>query len=120
MLLFTSEEKVAIMRLAMTMAGVDNDADKRETALCLLLSANLGMDESELDFAEALDFAPATYIVSRMTIEEKTFVCSFIAKLITADGKTHPAELKLWNLMSSMCDFPLSFEEALSKFSNYA
>ena len=107
------------MRLAMEMVGIDNDVDKRETALCLLISANLGIDESELDLADTLDFASATYIVSRMTKEEKTFVCSFIAKIVTADGNRHPIELKLWNLMTSMCDFPLSFEDALSKFADY-
>ncbi len=119
MLFFTREEKAAIMRLAMEMVGIDNDVDKRETALCLLISANLCMDEYELDLAETLDFAPSTHIVSNMTKEEKTFVCSFIAKIVAADGNRHPAELKLWNLISSMCGFHLSLDDALCKFADY-
>ncbi|MBQ3071252.1 MAG: hypothetical protein IJD12_06160 [Tidjanibacter sp.] len=119
MLFFTSEEKAAIMRLAMAMVSIDGEIAKKETALCVLVSTNLEMDDSELELSEALDFAQATYIVSNMTKDEKTFVCSFIAKIITTDGVRHPAELKLWNLMSAMCNFHLSLDDAVSKFFDY-
>lgn len=116
---FTDEEKIAIMRIAFAMASVDENVDKRETALILMLSTQLNMKESDLDLAEKLSIPEAGMTIFGMTEEEKCFVCSFLAKIITIDGEIHPSELRLWTILSGFCDFPISLPEAIDKFAEY-
>lgn len=119
-MIFTSKEKAAIVHVATTMQLIDNDMDDKETLLNTMVFIKIGVDGSDINLSKKTSTLEAIITIANMTKDEKTFVCSFLAALIAIDGKIEKEEVKFWQLISKLCNFPtMSLQDAIKKFSEY-
>ena len=59
---------------------------------------------------------PATMLATLAALDDnqKKFVCGFLATIMVSDGDVDDAEVKLWQLTSSLAGFPtMSMAEAV-------
>jgi hypothetical protein len=54
-----------------------------------------------------------------MNAEEKRYVTAFLGTLICVDGDIQDSEMKLWSLVSALCDLPtMNIMEAVNIMAN--
>jgi uncharacterized tellurite resistance protein B-like protein len=120
---FSRNEMVAIMKLALDMAAADGKMDEKETKLIALHSASFGLNETNFEsiFTEAISIKSglAMSVVSNMSSSQKRYVTAYLGSMIAVDGDIDDAEMKLWSLISALCDLPtMSVREALEIMAN--
>lgn len=122
-MVFTNEELSAILRLAHAMANADGKITKEETGMIFLELHRFGVDQAKAkllaEIGDKMSYAEACQIVSRMTTQEKRYVTAYLGTLICADGDINDSELKLWSLITALCDLPqMSIGEAIQIMAN--
>lgn len=115
---FTNEELSAIYRLAQAMAQADGKVAKEEIAIIILELQRFGVDQNKakiiIEMSEKMSYSEACQIVSRMIPSEKRYVTAYLGALICADGNIDDSEMKLWSLITAICDLPeMNIFEAL-------
>lgn len=76
-------------------ADLESFCDSREE-FNKMLEAGLAMDGNE-----------AIRIVKNMGRDEKEYACAYLACLLYADRDVDDEEMKLWNLVTELCDLPI-------------
>ena len=114
---FNKVDFAAILKLAFAMAAADNVIEKNEQAVIALEMMRFGVPESDIEplieVANAMQPTDALTAVSNMGYEQKKYVAAFLGFLMTVDGKIDDAELKLWTLISTLCNLPtMTVEQA--------
>lgn len=122
-MIFTNQELGAIFRLAHVMALADGKITNEETTIiaCELARFNVDPNKAKLiaEMGDKMNYGECCQIISRMTAEEKKYVTALLGTLICADGNIDESELKLWALITALCDLPeMNIVEALSIMSN--
>ena len=122
-MIFTNQELAAILRLAHAIADADGKVSKEETQMIVLEMTRFGVDQSKgrviTDIGAKMPYGECCQIVSNRTAEEKKYVTAFLGTLICADGNIDDSEMKLWSLISAMCDLPtMNIFEAIKIMSN--
>ena len=116
---FTVEQKVAITKMAMAMAEADGKVETREGVLIALQTSSWKLVESVFDAAGALSADAAMSILSSMTLEQKKYVCGYLACISIVDGSCSEKESVLWKLVCTLANFPLmKFGDALEFYKN--
>lgn len=107
---FNKLELTAIVNLAMAVAKADGKVTNEETATVALELAAFGVsiDDAKSIIASAINISnkDAITIISLMDIKQKKYVAAFLAVIIMADGAIEDSEVKLWSLISLLCDLP--------------
>lgn len=117
-MIFTNQELAAILKMATAIAAADGNVSTEEQTMMALELLRFGVSEekTKIIINETMKLSPAEacIIISKMTNEEKKYVTAYLGKMICADGKIEDSELKLWTLISKICNLPtMSIEEAL-------
>ena len=120
---FKKVEFAAIVKLAIAMAAADGVFAENEKKAIALELARFGITESDMKslFSMAQCMTPAENIntVSGMSSEQKKYVAAFLGTLMMIDGDIADAEMKLWQLTSSLCGLPtMSVADALEYMAN--
>lgn len=103
---FTSNEKLAIIRVADMMIRADGKSEPIELLGCAAVLQKINITPTECDKANSFSGMDALWSIYRMDNEKKKFVCAFLGYLMTIDGDVDHTELALWNLISSLCELP--------------
>lgn len=120
---FSRIEMVSIMKLAMQMAAADGQLADEELAAISAHAASFGIGEDDLKqiLTEAASIKPALAlsVVANMTSSQKRYVTAYLGAIIAVDGDIDDSEMKLWSLISALCDLPtMSVGEALEIMAN--
>lgn len=105
------------------MANADGKVTKEETQMIVLEMTRFGVDQNKGriigEIGEKMTYGECCQVVSNMTPEEKRYVTAFLGTLICADGDIDDSEMKLWSLISAMCDLPtMNILEAIQVMAN--
>ena len=113
-MIFTNQELGAILKVATIIAGVDgNVAEEEKVLMAVELMRFIGKEAANLNLTEAC------VIISKMTNDEKKYVTAYFGTMICADGNIEESELKVWSLISSICNLPkMSIDEAIEIITN--
>lgn len=123
---FTQNEMVAILKLAKLMAVADGRLTNDERATIFADLGSFGVAFNSLQstmlekLADEMDPAAAIAVVANMTIEEKKYVCGYMAAVMVADGDIDTKEQALWTLVSALASFPtMNIAEAVTFWRNH-
>lgn len=107
---FTNQELAAILRLAHAMAKADGKITNEETQIIAFELSRFGVDHNKAriiaEIGDKISYGEACQIISNMTAEEKKYVTAYLGTLICADGNIDDSEMKLWSLISAICELP--------------
>lgn len=122
-MIFTNQELGAIFRLGHAMAIADGKITDEETKMIVLEMCRFGVDVEKgkliAKIGDEMSYGECCKIISNMTAEEKKYVTAFLGTLICADGNVDDSEMKLWSLISALCDLPtMTIMDALQIMSN--
>ena len=107
---FSILELSAVLKVGFSMAKADCKLYKEELKVLAVGMAEFGVDDKKFQLLTTLADAmtPSTMLatLAALTESQKKFVCGFLATIMISDGDIDDAEVKLWQLTSSLCDFP--------------
>lgn len=106
----------AIFKMGLAVANSDGNVANEELAAIALHLAEFGVTDCEpvARAASEMDAAESIRVISNMTTEQKKYVCGFLAAVVVADGKIQESEVKVWQLVSTLCKLPtMSMADAL-------
>ena len=114
---FSGIEMVSIMKLAMQMAAADGKLADEELATISSHAMSFGIEEEDLKqiLTDAASVKPevALSVVANMTPSQKRYVTAYLGTIVAVDGDIDDSEIKLWSLISALCDLPtMSIREA--------
>ncbi len=120
---FSRIEMVSIMKLAVLMASADGRFADEEKTMIALHAASFGVEpqdfKSILEEAKSLKPEMALAMVANMTSSQKRHVTAYLGTIIAADGDIDDSEMKLWGLISALCDLPtMSIKDAIEIMAN--
>ncbi len=120
---FSRIEMVSIMKLAMQMAAADGKLAKEEIDMLLLHAVSFGVEPQDLKLilneSKSLKPEMALAMVANMTSSQKRYVTAYLGTIIAADRDIDDSEMKLWTLISTLCDLPtMSIREAMEIMAN--
>lgn len=109
----------AIIKLAKLMALADGRPDKKELQIMSTELMRFGVPAEQLEgllqAGDELDPTQALGVISSLDTERKRYVSSYLGALMAIDGDIHDDELKLWQLISTICGLPtMSVGDAIS------
>ena len=122
-MIFTNQELAAILRLAHAMANADGKVTNEESQIIAIELSRFGVDARRAmqiaEIGDKMSNAEACQIVSKMTNEEKRYVAAYLGTLVVADRNIEDSEMKLWSLISALCDLPtMNIIEAVQIMAN--
>ena len=122
-MIFTNQELAAILRLAHAMANADGKVTNEETQMIVIEMTRFGVDQNKgriiAEIGGNMPLSECCQVVSNMTAEEKKYVTAFLGTLVCIDGNIDDSEMKLWSLISAMCDLPtMNIPEAIQIMAN--
>lgn len=122
-MVFTNQELAAILRLAHAMANADGKVTSEETMVIVNEMSRFGVDQNKGriigEMGVNMSYAECCQVVSNMTAEEKRYVTAFLGTLICVDKDINDSEMKLWSLVSALCDLPtMNIMEAVQIMAN--
>jgi uncharacterized tellurite resistance protein B-like protein len=122
---FTKEQMVAIVKMAKLMAAADGSISKKEVEAIFVILLQFGIVKDTLEsvviekLADGMDASEAINLLSKMTNDQKRYVCGYLALIMIGDGDVDPKELALWSLVSTMAKFPeMTMKEAIDFIKN--
>ena len=120
----SKKELTAMVGMAIAMAGADGKVEENEVMAIVADLAGFGKDEDEItdivDDAKEMDATEALGVVAKLGDEEKEYVTAFLAVVMAADGDIDDEELKLWRLITNVCNLPaMSVKEGVELWKQY-
>jgi uncharacterized membrane protein YebE (DUF533 family) len=105
------------------MANSDGKVSSEETMVIVNEMSRFGVDQNKgriiAELGSNMSHAECCRIVSNMNAEEKRYVTAFLGTLICVDGDIQDSEMKLWSLVSALCDLPtMNIMEAVNIMAN--
>ena len=120
----SKKELTAMVAMAVAMAGADGKVEENEVMAIVADLSGFGKDGDEIaeivDDARNMDATDALSIVAKLGDEEKEYVTAFLAVVMAADGDIDDEELKLWRLITNVCNLPaMSVKEGVELWKQY-
>lgn len=115
---FSRIEMVSIMKLAMQMAAADGKLADEELAAISAHAKSFGVGTEDLKQilkeAATVKSELALAVVANMTSSQKRYVTAYLGTIVAVDGDIDDSEIKLWSLISALCDLPtMNIREAI-------
>lgn len=106
-LYFTTEEKKAVLSLAIAMECIDGVTRYSESCAIVEEALKMGLDPITT-FEDCSSIKPNDAIgcVSQMSFEKKKYVSSLLYKVMVIDGQIHPSETSLLFVISEKAGLP--------------
>lgn len=120
---FNGLEMAAVIKAANSMIAADGRVDKSETECLSRELINFGVTPDQLPNLLQLSnvMEPTTMLstLAAMNNNQKKYVSGFLATIMISDGDIDDAEMKLWQLTSTLMGCPtMSLKEALEYWAN--
>ena len=109
---FSSKEMAAILKNAKLMALADGVITSDEENVIKRDLASFGIKIDSLESvaiehrADNMDGDEVISTLSNMTIDQKKYVCGYLAAIMVADGEVDEKEKELWSIVSILAGFP--------------
>lgn len=102
----------------MQMAAADGKLADEELAAISAHALSFGVEKEDLKeiLKEAATVKPelALAVVANMTASQKRYVTAYLGTIVAVDGDIDDSEIKLWSLISALCDLPtMNIREAI-------
>ena len=115
----TGLQITALLRMGLTMAFADGEFQEEEKVILCIELMKFGVQpdaaKNFMETAVTMDNDVAVGILKNMTTEQKKYATAYLAIIMAADGKIHPDEMKVWQVVSTICNFPtMRLNEALN------
>ena len=116
---FNGKQLAALVKMGVTMAAVDGKiADEEQNAMVLEL-LNFGVKQDQVQAllisAQTMKADEAIGILSSMDNEQKKYATGYLAVIMVSDGNIEDEEVKMWQLICTICSFPtMNVYEALN------
>lgn len=122
-MIYNGKELAALIKLGIAMAQSDGHIDQIEELAIASELNNFGVDKEDapslLATAATMQFTDALGTIAMMNIEQKRYACGHLAAIMAADGIIADTEVKLWQLVCTLADFPtMNIREALIFWKN--
>lgn len=107
---FSKIEKISILNLAVTMAYIDGKMTESEQNALFIPTKTFG--DTEADFkalmveAQKIKATNSVAVVAQMNDEKKMYAAAYLGTIVAADDHVDNAELKLWKLITNICELP--------------
>lgn len=92
------------------MVLADGKIDEEEKRALVIESLRIGVSPENAakieNTATSLEPSEACNIISKMTAEEKKYVAALLGSLMIVDGNIDDTEMRLWQLVSTICNLP--------------
>lgn len=107
---FSGKELSALVKMGVAMAAADGKLADEEKAAIALGMAEFGLDEeavkAHLALAKSMTHVQALSILTAMDTSQQKFATGFLATVMVSDGDIDDSEVKLWQLVCTLCGFP--------------
>ena len=107
---FNRLQLAAAVKAGKAMAAADGRIDPEELKVIAIGLQEFGIvgDETKLILSLADAMEPATMLatLAAMNDDQKKFVCGYLSTIMICDGDIDDAEMKLWQLTSTLAGFP--------------
>lgn len=107
---FSGKELSALVKMGVAMAAADGKLADEEKAAIVLGMAEFGLDEeavkAHLALAKSMTPVQALSILTAMDTSQQKFATGFLATVMVSDGDIDDSEVKLWQLVCTLCGFP--------------
>lgn len=118
-MIFNRTELTAILKAGHCIVSADGVTRPKELAIIFLEINNFNVSEDDyldlLHLADSMDAGTMITILSRLSEDEKKYVCGFLAAIMMSDGDIDESEIKLWQFISMLCSFPgISIGDAIN------
>lgn len=121
---FTKLQMSAIVKMAKSMVMADGVVNEKETELMSKELLRFGVPISEvpsiMKMGDNMQASDAVTIISAMDSQQKKYVTAYLGVMIAIDGDIDDSEMKLWTLISVLCNLPtMTIKEAASFLANF-
>lgn len=121
---FTKLQMSAIVKMAKSMVMADGVVNEKETELMSKELLRFGVPFSEvpsiMKMGDNMQASDAVTIISAMDSQQKKYVTAYLGVMIAIDGDIDDSEMKLWTLISVLCNLPtMTIKEAASFLANF-
>ncbi|MBQ0090765.1 MAG: hypothetical protein KBT27_15675 [Prevotellaceae bacterium] len=115
---FSGKQLAAILKAGFAMVKADGIENKEELQILFneLRKFNVPINQvtSLLDITNEMSASEMFSILSGMDQNKQKYVCGYLAAIMMSDEDIDDSEMKLWQLISGLCDFPtMNIQEAL-------
>lgn len=116
---FSGKEMTAVLKAAKLIAVADGKVAEEERNAIFADLKSFGFAPNSLEstvlegLADNMEFAEAIVILANMNVEQKKYVCGYMAAVMISDGQIDEKEMAIWRLVSLLTKFPtMTIEEA--------
>ncbi|MBR5041601.1 MAG: tellurite resistance protein TerB [Bacteroidales bacterium] len=115
---FSGKELAAVIKMAFSMASADGKFADAEKEIITFGMAEFGLDKEEIlacvTVAQKMETAEAISVLSSMDEEQQKYATGYLAAVMASDGDIDESEVKMWQLICTLADFPtMSVGDAL-------
>ena len=120
---FNGIQMSAVIKAANAMIAADGRIDEAETQLLSRELINFGVQPGQLpqllELSQVMEPTTMLATLASMNDSQKKYVSGFLATIMVSDGDIDDAEMKLWQLTSTLMGCPtMSLQEALEYWAN--
>jgi uncharacterized tellurite resistance protein B-like protein len=117
------KQLAALVKMAFSMAAVDGKFADEEKAAITFGMAEFGLSKELIlgcvAVAKDMEVSEAFSILSSMNTSQKKYATGFLATVMAADGDIADDEIKMWQLICTLAQFPtMTVAEALNFWKN--
>lgn len=92
------------------MAACDGRLESAEALIIVNELGRFGVHANDIDTIVAqstsMTYSEAISVISSLGVEEKTYVCAYLATIMTSDLDVNSDEITLWRHISELCGLP--------------
>lgn len=122
-MIYQGKQLAALVKMGISMAAADGRFAEEEKMAIVLELASFGVSPDDaanlLAASEMMDASEALSLLSSMSNEQKRYATGYLAAIMAADGEIADSEVKLWQLICTLGNFPsMNIAEALRFWHN--
>ncbi len=117
---FSDKQLAAALKAGHAMVEADGVIDPNEIEILFGgLVDKISSDREELSrMADAMDSVEMIALLSGLDERQKMYIAGYLASIMISDSDINEMEMRLWRLISNLCDFPrVSVREAVDFWS---
>lgn len=107
---FNGKQLAALVKMGIAMIHADGKVEENELKFLAFEIATFGVDPNELQTliaaSEKMEVSDAFGTIAALDAQQKVEATAFLGAMIAADGDADESEIKLWALISHLCDLP--------------
>ena len=120
---YKGQQLAALVKMGVSMAAADGRFAEEEKIAIVMELAAFGVTPNQaeglLKAAQSMDTSEAFSILSSMNTEQKKHATGYLAAIMASDGDIADSEVKMWQLICTLCCFPsMNIGEALHFWTN--